>query len=210
MPQDLNREERSVPNDSENSDRQEFDRMFASYWTRCEDLFRAFIRSRFGAHDLGVDHDEVMQVVAREMIQELRPGMTISDFRALGYRITRNKGIDELRKKRRRPVPATSLEKAGIEGSEHRTFQAVSEPRDSMTPSRRMALSETREKLRQALRQFKGRDFEILTLRYLHDRRTPEIADEFGIDEKTVRTACQRAMVQIRRFMGSASQNPLS
>jgi RNA polymerase sigma-70 factor (ECF subfamily) len=76
-----------------------------------------------------------------------------------------------------------------------------------LSPSNEMVRRELLVRVRAALQQLPERDREVLTLRYLEQMRTREIAEVLGVAEGTVKSRHVRALERLRDRLGDVEED---
>src|SRR5262249_55179628 len=76
-----------------------------------------------------------------------------------------------------------------------------------LSPSNELAHRELLGRVRAALQQLPERDREVLTLRYLEQLRTREIAEVLAVPEGTVKSRHVRALERLRDLLGDVEES---
>ena len=160
---------------AQQGDRDAFSRLVDSYDRRV--LY--FVRRIVGDADEALD---VLQSVWMTVHRKLRKLQSPDAFRVWLYRITHDLAVSELRCKGRRPVTA---DLAALEPSD------PAEPED--------AAFDNAELVHVALQDLSVDHRRVLTLRFLEDMATEEIAEVVGCSPGTVKSRLHYARLALRR-----------
>jgi RNA polymerase sigma-70 factor (ECF subfamily) len=122
-----------------------------------------------------------------------------SSFSTWLYRITNNIVLDELRKRRRRPLVVMSTDAfvAGEEGEHPLEFSGP----ESLQPEEQVVWAERRREIEQALRSISPEHRHILLLRDVEGFSYEEIAEMLNINLGTVKSRLNRARLSLREHL---------
>jgi len=119
-----------------------------------------------------------------------------SSFSTWLYRIANNIVLDELRKRRRRPLVVISTD-AFVAGDEGEHPLEFSGPK-SLQPEEQVVRAERRQEIEQALQAISPEHRHILLLRDVEGFSYEEIADMLSINVGTVKSRLNRARLSLR------------
>lgn len=156
-----------------------FSALYMRHWDLVYGYGSAILRDEHDAED--VAQDVFLRVLRLLPRYESRPEQP---FRVLLLRITRNRAIDCLRKRRRcEPKPPAELADRWAETKDNLpgTFDAVSDDQIALS-LKRLPLSQR----------------QVLVLRYLYDLSTREVADVIGSTPHAVRNLQHRGLKFLR------------
>jgi RNA polymerase sigma factor (sigma-70 family) len=138
--------------------------------------------------------DEAEDVVQEVFLRVLKNDALPENFRAWIYKITRNRCLDVIRKRGRRPddqaLPTASRLNADLSGC--------------LT---KMVRREQRAHLQRALAELPENQREVLHLRYAEDLSRAEIAQVLDISENLVKSRLYEGMVNLRSHDSLVDEN---
>ena len=175
-------DERDLARRASSGDRRAF---AALYDLHVEAVYRyAYFRLRTQAEAEDVTSEVFHRaLVAMPRYEPRRP------FLAFLYTIARNVVTDRMRRQR----PEASYE------------DALTHPSDAPGPDELAVTSDDARRLRSAIARLTPLQQDVIVLRFLGDRSTPEIAAVIGKPESTIRGIQMRALAALRKLLGEVS-----
>lgn len=163
-----------------------------------EELVRRYHRPLLKfAYDILHNYDDASDVLQQTLIQlhaSLPQRCPTASFKSWAFVITRNKCLDQLRK--RRMLTFTQLE---FEDPEQSELEEIYDP--TPLPQDLMEIQHTRQILKEAIATLPNRYRAVVMLRYTSDLSFNQIGQLLNIPEGSAKTFFQRAKLQLRRYL---------